>query len=149
MIVFFFLSVFEFDYLELFNSSTTIPVRMYPCRHVVRGIVIFGELEVSSRTYITLPYINSTRKIIRGVVGVWKTTPLPSILDKNSPIGMGLKDLQIYIFIFIFRRRFIFDILKHIRLPLVATKLLDSYVDACNDISLKVNHLSLSNKNEE
>ncbi|XP_023322367.1 actin-binding protein IPP [Eurytemora carolleeae] len=36
------------------------------------------------------------------------------------------------------RRRFIFDILKHIRLPLVATKLLDSYVDACNDISLKV-----------
>ena len=80
---------------------------------------------------------------------MWKTTPLPSILDKNSPIGMGLKDLQIYIFIFIFRRRFIFDILKHIRLPLVATKLLDSYVDACNDISLKVNHLSLSNKNEE
>jgi len=76
-----------------------------------------------------------------------KTIPNPSMLDKNSPIGMGLKDLQLYFFIF--RRRFIFDILKHIRLPLVATKLLDSYVDACNDISLKVNHLSLSIKHED
>jgi len=36
------------------------------------------------------------------------------------------------------RRRFIFDVLKHIRLPLVASKLLESYVNNCTDISLKV-----------
>jgi len=36
------------------------------------------------------------------------------------------------------RRRFIFDVLKHIRLPLVASKLLEAYVNDCNDISLKV-----------
>lgn len=36
------------------------------------------------------------------------------------------------------RRRFIFDVLKHVRLPLVATKLLESYVNNCTDISLKV-----------
>ena len=37
-----------------------------------------------------------------------------------------------------FRRRYIFDVLKHVRLPLVATKLLESYVETCTDISLKV-----------
>jgi len=36
------------------------------------------------------------------------------------------------------RRRFIFDVLKHVRLPLVATKLLESYVNNCTDLSLKV-----------
>jgi len=36
------------------------------------------------------------------------------------------------------RRRFIFDVLKFIRLPLVASKLLESYVNNCSDISLKV-----------
>jgi len=36
------------------------------------------------------------------------------------------------------RRRYIFDVLKHVRLPLVATKLLEGYVNNCNDISLKV-----------
>ena len=34
--------------------------------------------------------------------------------------------------------RFIFDVLKHVRLPLVATKLLESYVNNCTDMSLKV-----------
>lgn len=34
--------------------------------------------------------------------------------------------------------RFVFDILKYIRLPLVPSKLLDSYVKDCVDISLKV-----------
>ena len=37
-----------------------------------------------------------------------------------------------------FISRFIFDVLKHVRLPLVATKLLESYVNNCTDISLKV-----------
>ena len=37
-----------------------------------------------------------------------------------------------------FRRRFIFEVLKHVRLPLVATKLLESYVNNCTDLSLKV-----------
>jgi len=36
------------------------------------------------------------------------------------------------------RRRYIFDVLKHVRLPLVATKLLEGYVNNCNDMSLKV-----------
>jgi len=36
------------------------------------------------------------------------------------------------------RRRYIFDVLKHVRLPLVATKLLESYVNNCTDLSLKV-----------
>merc|ERR1719340_438219 len=36
------------------------------------------------------------------------------------------------------RRRYIFDVLKHVRLPLVATKLLEGYVNNCTDLSLKV-----------
>ena len=36
------------------------------------------------------------------------------------------------------RRRYIFEVLKHVRLPLVATKLLESYVNNCTDLSLKV-----------
>ena len=36
------------------------------------------------------------------------------------------------------RRRFIFDVLKFIRLPLVPSKLLESYLNECSDISLKV-----------
>ena len=36
------------------------------------------------------------------------------------------------------RRRFIFDVLKYVRLPLVASKLLEAYVNTCSDISLKV-----------
>ena len=31
-----------------------------------------------------------------------------------------------------------FDVLKHVRLPLVATKLLEGYVNNCTDLSLKV-----------
>ena len=31
-----------------------------------------------------------------------------------------------------------FEVLKHVRLPLVATKLLESYVSECSDLSLKV-----------
>ena len=36
------------------------------------------------------------------------------------------------------RRRFIFDILKFIRLPLVPSKLLDAYLAECRDNSLVV-----------
>lgn len=36
------------------------------------------------------------------------------------------------------RRRYIFDVLKFIRLPLVPSKLLESYLNECGDISLKV-----------
>ena len=36
------------------------------------------------------------------------------------------------------RRRYIFQVLKHVRLPLVATKLLESYVNNCTDLSVKV-----------
>ncbi len=36
------------------------------------------------------------------------------------------------------RRRFVFDILKFIRLPLVPCKLLDAYLAECTDISLGV-----------
>ncbi|TRY62974.1 hypothetical protein TCAL_05581 [Tigriopus californicus] len=36
------------------------------------------------------------------------------------------------------RRRFIFDVLKFIRLPLVPSKLLESYLSECPDISLRV-----------
>jgi hypothetical protein len=36
------------------------------------------------------------------------------------------------------RRRFIFDVLYHVRLPLVASKLLESYLNQCEDKSLKV-----------
>ena len=36
------------------------------------------------------------------------------------------------------RRRYIFEVLKHVRLPLVATKLLESYVNNCTDLSVKV-----------
>ncbi len=36
------------------------------------------------------------------------------------------------------RRRFIFDILKFIRLPLVPSKLMDAYMAECCDMSLKV-----------
>jgi len=36
------------------------------------------------------------------------------------------------------RRRYIFDVLKNIRLPLVASKHLESYVENCVDLSLKV-----------
>ena len=38
------------------------------------------------------------------------------------------------------RRRFVFDVLKHVRLPLVATKLLEGYVNNCTDLSLKVQY---------
>ena len=33
-----------------------------------------------------------------------------------------------------------FDVLKHVRLPLVATKLLEGYVNNCTDLSLKVQY---------
>ena len=36
------------------------------------------------------------------------------------------------------RRRYIFDVLKFIRLPLVPSKLLDSYMSGCHDLSVKV-----------
>lgn len=36
------------------------------------------------------------------------------------------------------RRRFIFDALKFVRLPLVPFKLIDAHANACRDISLKV-----------
>lgn len=36
------------------------------------------------------------------------------------------------------RRRYIFDILKNIRLPLVASRQLESYLESCIDLSLKV-----------
>ena len=50
------------------------------------------------------------------------------------------------VFLSLLRRRYIFDVLKHVRLPLVATKLLESYVETCSDISLKVKsgYLALS-----
>ena len=36
------------------------------------------------------------------------------------------------------RRRFVFDILKHVRLPLVPSKRLDEYQSQCRDLSLQV-----------
>ena len=36
------------------------------------------------------------------------------------------------------RRRFVFDILKHVRLPLVPSKQLDEYQAQCRDLSLQV-----------
>jgi actin-binding protein IPP len=36
------------------------------------------------------------------------------------------------------RRRYIFDVLKFVRLPLVPSKLLDSYAAQCRDISIGV-----------
>ena len=36
------------------------------------------------------------------------------------------------------RRRYIFDLLKFIRLPLVPSKLLDSFLSECADVSLRV-----------
>ena len=36
------------------------------------------------------------------------------------------------------RRRFVFDILKYIRMPLVPSKLVESYLNECRDYSLKV-----------
>ena len=36
------------------------------------------------------------------------------------------------------RRRFVFDVLKFIRMPLVPSKLVESYLSECGDISLKV-----------
>ena len=45
-------------------------------------------LKVGQGTCITLPYLNSKGKIIGG-----GEPPPPSILDKNSPIGIGLTDI--------------------------------------------------------
>ena len=36
------------------------------------------------------------------------------------------------------RRRFVFDLLRHIRVSLVPSKLIDVYLSKCSDISLKV-----------
>ena len=36
------------------------------------------------------------------------------------------------------RRRYVFEILSHVRLPLIPSKLLENSIDECSDISLKV-----------
>ena len=45
------------------------------------------------------------------------------------------------------RRRFVFDILKHVRLPLVPSKQLDEYQAQCRDLSLQVALNRLVKKN--
>ena len=40
--------------------------------------------------YITLPFLNSKDKIIGGGEGVENTPPPQSILDKSSPVRIGL-----------------------------------------------------------
>ena len=57
----------------------------------------------------------------------------------NDDISLVKYEVNLYISPgLFFISRFIFDVLKHVRLPLVATKLLESYVNNCTDISLKV-----------
>ena len=57
----------------------------------------------------------------------------------NDDISLVKYEVNLYISSGLsFISRFIFDVLKHVRLPLVATKLLESYVNNCTDISLKV-----------